>query len=251
MREATPDPPADALRLCDLAVPELCRRAMARHLEVEPELDRRGQAAYLINRLANLICGELARLDLAGCDPSGLEPADVAWRNERREYEEDGELVAYLHHDLWLARAAPAGTASDHALAAALRRLFEPAVAGAAQAGPLSPAALWRLVSDAVAAGYLNVGKAEGRAAYAMRRSTAILDRAGPPLSNPQLRFVRLEASAEETRTGRAVADWFRLRGGCCRWYTAPTGGYCGTCVLRKDREDWIRAAMIRLAASD
>ena len=88
----------------------------------------------------------------------------------------------------------------------------------------LSKSALWRLVTDGVAEGFLDHGRATGEEQRAQLEALSVL--AEPPLHNPQWRFVQIDVGGKRRR-------WFRLRGGCCRMYLMPATDYCTTCVVR------------------
>jgi hypothetical protein len=104
-----------------------------------------------------------------------------------------------------------------------------------AQASGLAPAALWRLVADAVAVQFLDAGRRFGREAEAKADALAILKRPGSPLANKELHYVDIDVPDPRT-PGRTLLTWsFRARGGCCRWYTAAPGKLCTSCVLRSD----------------
>ena len=108
--------------------------------------------------------------------------------------------------------------------------------------------AMWRLVSDSVAARFLEAGRQFGCEEEAQTEALAILKGAGSPLANRQLHFfevvIRDEASPRRIIARRS----FRARGGCCRFYTAPDGSYCSTCVLvaPHERQHRIEAQMRR-----
>ncbi|TCK29220.1 ferric iron reductase FhuF-like transporter [Ancylobacter aquaticus] len=92
--------------------------------------------------------------------------------------------------------------------------------------------AMWRLVSDSVAARFLEAGRQFGCEEEAQAEALAILKAPGSPLANRQLHFFEI-VIRDEASPGRIVARRsFRARGGCCRFYTAPGGSYCSSCVL-------------------
>ncbi len=99
---------------------------------------------------------------------------------------------------------------APEAAAGAAATLFAPAVGAFAFTGNLAPAALWRIVGDGLAWGWVQAGAHE--------RGQAVLTASGAPFANRQL---RLERGA------------VRQRGGCCRWL-AVNGETCANCPLRK-----------------
>lgn len=109
----------------------------------------------------------------------------------------------------------------------------------------LPRAALWRLVADAIAARFLEVGRQLGRIEDAKASAMVILKQPGSPLNNPQLHYFELSVL---DRDGRAFPYDFRARGGCCRYYTVDGGTLCPTCVLKPptERDAELREAMRR-----
>jgi hypothetical protein len=112
--------------------------------------------------------------------------------------------------------------------------LHAPLVARLHQRTGLSKQALWRLVTDGIAGGFLEQGKRSGRAEHAREQAVALLSAASSPLHNRQWRFVEIAADG-------APSQWFRLRGGCCRLYRSVGGELCTTCVLRPPDEQVAR----------
>ncbi|WP_246564427.1 (2Fe-2S)-binding protein [Ancylobacter sonchi] len=92
--------------------------------------------------------------------------------------------------------------------------------------------AMWRLVSDSVAARFLEAGRQFGCEEEAQVEALAILKEPGSPLANRQLHFFEIVIRDEASPRRIIARRNFRARGGCCRFYTAPGGSYCSTCVL-------------------
>ncbi|WP_349369051.1 hypothetical protein [Salinarimonas sp.] len=249
---ALADPLEDGqYRLADFrSDPAVCERAMAEELLREPDLDPMGRGAYLVNRLAHELGGSLAALDLAGGDISGVSPRVTAYRSTLAHGAVDGEAYAYLETRVFLGPCAERDLPA-HAAGEAIERVFEPLVDGVARACGLSRGALWRLVADNVANAYLLLGKEAGELHRATGRAEAVIRRPGSRLDFRQLAFLTIEIDASESPLGLPLRETFRERAGCCRYYTTARseGAYCGTCVLRKDRRDFLRKTMIRHAA--
>ena len=92
--------------------------------------------------------------------------------------------------------------------------------------------AMWRLVSDSVAARFLEAGRQFGCEEEAQAEALAILKGTGSPLANRQLHFFEIVIHDEASPRRIIARRSFRARGGCCRFYTAPNGSYCSSCVL-------------------
>ena len=114
--------------------------------------------------------------------------------------------------------------------AATLEQLHQPLIQTLHRISGLSQAALWRLVSDSMASAFLEQGTAAGQAELAIDHARMILRDRRSKLCNKQTGFewITLPEAPD-------IGDWMRVRGGCCRYYTAPADDvdYCTTCVLR------------------
>lgn len=115
-----------------------------------------------------------------------------------------------------------------HLLGRQLEALFGSLIPCLAEATRLAPAAQWRLIADSVAMAFLEVGQALDQRETAQRKALEILKRKPSPLYNKQLNFVNVAASKGNTTSEKT----FVSRGGCCRYYTAPEGSICPSCVL-------------------
>lgn len=107
----------------------------------------------------------------------------------------------------------------------------------------LASNALWRLVGDAIGALFLDAGQKFGRKAEAIAEAMEILKAPGSPLKNRQMHFFEVELYEEANPERLLLSRTFRARGGCCRYYTAPEGKLCSTCVMLAPEE---RVARIR-----
>jgi len=145
---------------------------------------------------------------------------------------EDGEEYHFVRYHSWLPELRPSSTEpTPERVGQFLVDRLTPVVDEVRHQSRLGKAALWRLLTDALAASYLNTGKRLGKTAQAMARATAIIEATGKPLANPLWHFKEYSIDATASPTGRAIRDWFRVRGGCCRYDTLPDSDYCGTCV--------------------
>lgn len=96
----------------------------------------------------------------------------------------------------------------------------------------LARPALWRLVADAIAGRWLEVGRQLSCLKQAREDAMRVVKHSGSPLHNKQLHFFDLTLHDENRRP---IGSWtFRARGGCCRYYTVVEGALCSTCVLKK-----------------
>jgi FhuF 2Fe-2S C-terminal domain len=99
------------------------------------------------------------------------------------------------------------------------------------QRSGLAYAALWRLVADAIAGRWLEVGRQLGCLERAREDAMRVVKQTGSPLNNKQLHFFDLTLHDDRDRP---IGSWtFRARGGCCRFYTVANGTLCPTCVLK------------------
>ncbi|QQA44231.1 (2Fe-2S)-binding protein [Pelagovum pacificum] len=188
-------------------------------------------AAYLMGRIGWAISTVFCPLGLSDeLPPLAAEAVTLVPREEAWSYEgESGSAVIY---DLSLRRTPLRCPTSGPAASIAQLHvsLLSPIVAAISARTRLAPAALWRIVGDGMAAALLEAGMRHGVREAAMQIALDILrDRSGPLYS-------RQTGFEEVTLPDRPdCAEWVRLRGGCCRFYTSDGGEYCTTCVLRDD----------------
>ena len=184
-------------------------RLFAMNATLRPEMVARDHAAWVMNVLAHVLGPWLASRDCSGAD---LSPAGGMRLSAR--VAEGGYLTFDLSAPDGASDEAPAAIRrperAPEAAAGAAATLFAPAVGAFAFTGNLAPAALWRIVGDGLAWGWVQAGAHE--------RGQAVLTASGAPFANRQL---RLERGA------------VRQRGGCCRWL-AVNGETCANCPLRK-----------------
>lgn len=190
-------------------------------------MDRRTVAAYLISIFAwklGLIIGERY---LTGALPllnARSLFASLQIRGEGRT------RVAHFRYGL-SDTSAPLVSDPD-GLRQTMIAIYEPLVEALHRRTGLSSNALWRLVTDEVAAGLLAYGKRTGCVERAQREATATV--AQSPLYNRQWHYENITIE-----NGRS--EWFRLRGGCCRIYRIGKNALCPSCVVRPEH-DRVRA---------
>lgn len=235
--------PEEVLRL-DTPGAELLEAWLGAEAQAQPGADDKLAAAYLLGRTAFAVSEVLAALALKGLRPARLAPNTVALTARRALWHLDGQSGEGRAYDVVLSEtdllpcSAPAPM-----LGAALPELFAPLVRSLVDRSGLSKGALWRLVGDALSGALLMQGKHAGREEEAMEMAYAALRDRQNPLHSRQTGFVRIDLPERPD-----IGEWFRARGGCCRYYTTEGGAYCSTCVLRdpKSRKALLRAHLRR-----
>lgn len=200
-----------------------------------PDMDDKTRAAYLIGHIAWSVALNIGALHVAGPGVPAVDSAIIGMASAWYRYDHEGESGHALRFTPRLL-AAPADTfrpldsAGIHALILAVHA---PLIEQLFVRTRLGRKAMWRLVADAVAAGWLAVGKQIDRDAHAMALAEAIMATPGSPLANKQTHYV--DITVPDEGDGLSGHEWFRARGGCCRYYTTEksAGEYCTTCVLR------------------
>ncbi|EAR51270.1 hypothetical protein OG2516_17615 [Oceanicola granulosus HTCC2516] len=210
----------------------------------EAGADHKVGAAYLLGRVAFALCEVLAALALRGMGPGDLSPDGVALVARRATWSLDGESGEGRAYDVVLSE--PRLVSRDDATAAlgpAIPVLLTPLVEALTARSGLSRGALWRIVGDSFAGALLLQGKHDEREDEAMALALATLRDRGSPLFARQTGFCRVDLPERPD-----IGDWFRARGGCCRYYTTEGGDYCSTCVLRDpdSRDEMLRAYLRR-----
>jgi hypothetical protein len=187
-------------------------------------MDKRAAAAYMIGGMAWSVCIWMAAFALTGHKPIRR----VAFEQERYWWGDPDTGHEYVRYPISI----EVGEGEPN-FRETIEQIFAPIVAATMFASGLSAGALWRLVADNVANGFLWAGKPLGQVGRGIEIATAILSEEGR-LNNGKTGFVEIRAGE--------VCDWFLVRGGCCRYYTTAgqtRDDYCTSCVMR-DRPDQI-----------
>ena len=227
-----------------------------------PGLDVKGECAFLIGDSAYYLSLVLAGLYLAERQVPELTPARLAMRVRWLEWHDDGESGTYpqlgfrfLTPHFWTDRHGrlPLGgrtVLGDDELRATLRQQLEhfylPLLVQLHGISRLSKGAGWRLIADALAAAFLQVGRELGCESYAKEEAIAIIRCKDSLLYNRQTGFFDVRVTDPDDPERILVTRSFRARGGCCRYYTCEQGQLCSTCVLEKPEvrnnrlRDWL-----------
>ena len=208
-----------------------------------PGADIRTQTTLFFNQYAWMLSGAAVIAFLLEKRVPDLALNNVLLHYNTVKWEKDSERGEYERLDLRFLCSRFASLPDDRAAgqqgvtvlpdAAALREWFRlrvedhmrPIIEVAQQLSHLSCGALWRIVADSCAQAFLYAGQHIGESAQAEREGLAFVKVPGSPLNNSQLHFVSLNCDGH--------SETFRVRGGCCRYYTLPKGHYCTPCVLR------------------
>jgi hypothetical protein len=219
---------------------------LARQQQATPGLDAKGAAAFFITEYSNLLGivaavaflshGLVPDLSARNCALSAHLPPGESPRVRLRLLRPSGVTDRPLPVPSTLLRYVDHTNLRD-ALGRALEAHMAPLIDSLHARTGLPPRAMWRLVGDAVAVRFLEAGRQFGCEDTAKEDVMAALTRPGSPLANRQLHFFDVEIF-DDTPPRRLLARrTFRARGGCCRFYTAPRGSLCTSCVLVKPAE--------------
>jgi hypothetical protein len=201
-----------------------------------PGLDRQGQGCFAIGLLARELGRVVAEASMQNCPLPVLEPANLgigisADASLSLCYQSKALECIVRGHDFHRQRTAW------------LVALFAPLVEAQRQSCRLGAAAQWRLISDALAYAWLQVGKQQKAEDFARRDFFEGLLGEASKLNNRQVRWTSLHWQDR--------IETFVSRGGCCRYYTADDGDYCRTCVHRDTEQQrtlmtqWYEAASL------
>jgi hypothetical protein len=200
------------------------------------DADTKMGAAFCLGRLSWAILRPLAGYAVngywyAGSDLSAFEMSmrDVPWQSQ-------GQSGTFRAIDIamepdgadWHQATPNSETIAE--FTTQIETLFAPLVEMHHAASGLAKPALWRLVGDSLAASFLMQGENFGCLKHAIGIAEQILRRKGTKLYSKQTGFIEVKLPER-----LEISEWFRKRGGCCRYYTAGGGEYCSTCVLRDE----------------
>lgn len=230
------------------------RRQLANQLIMEPGCDIRTQAAYFINRFSwNLTC-IICFLDLNQLDLDAVWDGNLSVKEEWRSSinkNKERQYTVYKWHLDELKKTAQQLNAD--VIGQRLIELMTPFIDMVYQETGLSKGAQWRLVTDAISAVYLQAGKQFAFVEGAMKRVTDIIENTGKPLANKSWHFKKFEVCANKSPNLQDISGWFRIRGGCCRYYTVSNGRYCSTCVHldKAEQQEGFEDYLIKLVSTD
>ncbi|MER0239553.1 (2Fe-2S)-binding protein [Fulvimarina sp. MAC8] len=214
-----------------------------------PDLDRKGQAAYLIGALSGLLArGLVIPFLLAGLLPRTGRSLS-AFRFSYESATRRGRTADMLKSE-WRILSSSFATDRpefhDHpkcqtltdrdglreSMRLSIESEIEPLISVIHARTHLPSAAMWRLVGDSVAGVFLEAGRQLKCESIAREDALAVLKQHGSPLRNSQMHYFEVvipdPADPDHTLASRA----YRSRGGCCRYYTSKEGSKCSTCVL-------------------
>lgn len=210
-------------------------------------LDKRGQAAYLVGSLCYRLSRVASAFHLALDVMPRLDPEKLFFQIERYQWDYEGETG---ESNRLLVRLAPdtgftAGPADERlaVFARDIEAVIVPFIEKQVRDTALGNAAQFRLGADSIASGFQYSGRDLDCEPRARADALAVIKAEGSKFRNPQTHFAEIALCDPAHPEIVLISETFRMRGGCCRYYTADGGDYCSTCVLRKpeDREEILR----------
>jgi len=217
----------------------------------DPGVDLKSRAAFLMSDYCYIFFMATVPLLVGRSVVPDVSPEAVSLQFYTHHGEHDGEPmtvrrahVRLLSPQIFTDRdAGPFSTVTDHAglcerFRIGVEQHFHPLVEALAKRTGFSKNAQWRLVGDAIAGRFLDVGRRFGCLTKAMASAMAIVKVQGSPLNNRQLGYFDL--TLHDSALKEPFTYTFRARGGCCRYYTVEGAEKCPTCVLKshKERDD-------------
>ncbi|TNC61816.1 (2Fe-2S)-binding protein [Rubellimicrobium roseum] len=197
------------------------------HRQLHPGTDLKAAAAFFLGSLAYEITKLFAQQVLNRGEDTWPLADTVHLRLGWATWHEDGGSGRTLTYRVEFADPIPSRSGQP---SCGLLKHCERLVFALHDRSTLPTSALWRIVTDSVAAACLDTGKMRNCPAAGMALAREMLSIPGWPFFNRQWGFFEITATRPD---GRPVCEWFRARGGCCRYYTVAGGEYCTTCVLR------------------
>ena len=214
----------------------------------DPGVDLKSRAAFLMSDYCYIFFMATVPLLVGRSVVPDVSPEAVSLQFYTHHGEHDGEPmtvrrahVRLLSPQIFTDRdAGPFSTVTDHAglcerFRIGVEQHFHPLVEALATRTGFSKNAQWRLVGDAIAGRFLDVGRRFGCLTDAMASAMAIVKIQGSPLNNRQLGYFDL--TLHDSALKEPFTYTFRARGGCCRYYTVEGAEKCPTCVLKSHEE--------------
>ena len=214
----------------------------------DPGVDLKSRAAFLMSDYCYIFFMATVPLLVGRGVVPDMSPDAVSLQFYTHHGEHDGEPmtvrrahVRLLSPQIFTDRdAGPFSTVTDHAglcerFRIGVEQHFHPLVEALAKRTGFSKNAQWRLVGDAIAGRFLDVGRRFGCLTEAMASAMAIVKVQGSPLNNRQLGYFDL--TLHDSALKEPFTYTFRARGGCCRYYTVEGAEKCPTCVLKSHEE--------------
>jgi hypothetical protein len=214
----------------------------------DPGVDLKSRAAFLMSDYCYIFFMATVPLLVGRGVVPDMSPDAVSLQFYTHHGEHDGEPmtvrrahVRLLSPQIFTDRdAGPFSTVTDHAglcerFRIGVEQHCHPLVEALATRTGFSKNAQWRLVGDAIAGRFLDVGRRFGCLTDAMASAMAIVKVQGSPLNNRQLGYFDL--TLHDSALKEPFTYTFRARGGCCRYYTVEGAEKCPTCVLKSHEE--------------
>lgn len=223
--------------LTDFVNAEEIARQLAHQAKIQADMDVRTQGTYFISSFSWYLAEVMSLLDL---NSLSLEKtwASLAIKTDLVSAVHDGIPYHYVRYR-WQLPELPIIYEQQDALVVGQRFItyLTPFIDEVRQQTGMAKGALWRLVTDAITASYLSTGKKLAKVREAMERASAIINETGGPLANRKWHFKEYSVDEDASPNGQRLSDWFRVRGGCCRYYTVSGGEYCSTCIHLPEHE--------------
>jgi hypothetical protein len=191
---------------------------LAQTLSERPNLDRKGQGAFVIGQVSWLVGLVVAASHLLEHRIPLLSLSTVYLSEENRVpviVLREGRVVK---------------TRDWHETRQLLLSLFEPIVVRIRELTKLSNAPQWRMISDSIALAFQYVGKSLNFEAEARTNVLALLHDDKSPLQNKRTGFFDVTYKDPSDDSSFIHQEFVRTRAGCCRKYTHDSE-YCDTCV--------------------
>ncbi|WP_246659169.1 ferric iron reductase [Rhizobium sp. FY34] len=214
----------------------------------DPSVDLKSRAAFLMSDYCYIFFMATVPLLVGRGIVPDLSPENVSLQFYTHHGEHDGEPMTVrrarfrlLSAQIFADRdAGPLSTMTDLAglrerFRMQVEQHFHPLVDAMAKMTGFSKNAQWRLVGDAIAGRFLDVGRRFDCLTDAMASAMAIVKVSGSPLNNRQLGYFDL--TLHHSALKEPFTYTFRARGGCCRYYTVKGAEKCSTCVLKSKAE--------------